>query len=123
MNATLTPAKFASIRIALATRFELGHEVGTEWLFMIAPDFDVKVWAPREGHLTLQLVDIAERVQRTVTVCPGEYKAFAVVTSDRDGVYTIDETRRAHAAFSTALDHLTAPLRAATQHDHDTFAV
>jgi len=119
----LTAEKFASIRIALATRSELAHEVGTEWLFMIAPDFDVKVWAPREGHLTLQLVDIAERVQRTVTVCPGEYKTFAVVTSDRDGVFTLGETHGAHAAFSEALDYLTAPLRAATQHDHDAFAV
>jgi hypothetical protein len=126
MAATLSPERFERITFTLVSGFLARYAVGTEWSFGLTEAFDVKVWVPRAGHLTLQVVDWTRDFDapiRTVTVAPGEHKAFAAIASTRDGVLILDETRGLPAAFSTALEYLAAPAHAALQHEHDPVAV
>lgn len=118
--------RFARMVVALAGRFALLMQ-GIEWTFMApggAGEWDIAAWCPRDGHLTLQLCPVLEdgdtgAALRTVTVCPGAYRTYDVVS---DGVI-VGEAWRLHAAMSIALDHVTLPMRARQQQDHDTFAV
>lgn len=116
--ATITPAAFGRIVAALTRQFA-GLTVGVEWLFMVAPGYEVVAWVPRAGHLTLQIRPFDGAVIRTVTVCPGADRPFDVVS----GRVVLGETRGVDAALSLALDHLVAPLLAAHQCEHDAFAV
>jgi hypothetical protein len=109
---TLPADKFARIVTALAK--QLAGTPGAEWLFMVTETADVDVWRPRVGTLVLQLDG------RTVTVTQGVERSFDVVAGD---ALLIGETRGAEAAFSIALDYVTAPQRAASQHEHDTVSV
>jgi hypothetical protein len=127
MTETAAPAlipadRFARIVVALAS--QLCGAVGADWLFAVTGAADILVWRPVDGTLVLRLVaDAADEhspVLRTVTVTAGAERAFDVIAGDR---LVIGETRGAEAAFSIALDYVTAPLRAERQHDHDAFAV
>lgn len=124
--AALAPIRFERIVFALVSAFIARYEVGTEWSFAVSETHDVKVWVPRAGHLTLQIVEWTRDFDaplRTVTVAPGETKAFAIITTAPDGVLILDETRGLPAAFSAALDYVTGPLRAVVQNEHDPVAV
>lgn len=112
--------QFARIVNAL-TRQYLGHrEVGIEWLFMVpGTEFDINAWVPRDDMLVLQLVNEQGEVQRTVAVVPGEYRRYEVIANQT----VIGEARAPEAAFSIALDYVTAPARAAQQNEHDAVAV
>lgn len=121
--------RFARVVTALAAQFAAGLVVGAEWPFMIAFNVQVVAWVPRAGHLALQVGVPAEgegfegAPWRTVTVAPGEFRAFEVIANHAGNVLVIGEARHAEAAFSIALEYLIAPLQAAQQHEHDPHAV
>lgn len=122
--ATITPARFARIVAALVAQF-VTLVVGREWGFMVGEGFDIVAWVPRDGHLTMQLCPVAEdgdtgAAVRTVTVCPGLDRPWEVIGAS---AVVIGETRGLDAAFSLALDYVTAPMRAAQQGEPDPFAV
>lgn len=119
-------ARLARIRVSLATQFDNGLRVGSEWSFMLVDGYDVFAWVPRAGYLTLQVAALDESsvwemgpVLRTVTVCPGEYRELEIIA---EGV-VLGETHGAHAAMTIAVDYLLAPSNAERQDDHDAFAV
>jgi len=118
-TATLNAEKFARVVNALSVQLPTTTP-GAEWVFMIAPGYDITAWVSRAGHLTLQLAEFDGPALRTATVCPGEFRAFDIVAGDRE---ILGETHGAQAAFSIALDYLTAPLRAHVQGEPDPFAV
>jgi len=118
-TATIPADKFARVVNALSVQFPVTTH-GAEWVFVIAPGYEIIAWVPRAAHLTLQLAEFDGPALRTATVCPGEFRAFDIVAGDRE---ILGETHGAEAAFSIALDYLTAPLRAHVQGEPDPFAV
>lgn len=123
-SATLSPVRFARMVEALVAQFAT-LVVGREWGFMVGEGFDVEAMVLRRNHLTLRLCpldgagDLLPAV-RTVTVCPGVHRAYEVIGGN---ALVIGEARNLPAAISIALDSVTAPMRAAVQHDHDAFGV
>lgn len=121
-----TAAKLARVANALADQHARGlFTVGTESLSALTVDWDLVVWTARVGYLVLQLCPVntdgtsGDAVQ-TVTVCPGEFRAFEII--EGDGL-VVGEARGAAAAFGIALDRLAAPIMGAHQHAHDAVAV
>lgn len=103
-----------------------GYPVGMETYFG-AGAAHIEVWVPRAGHIVLHLIEVSEDMEdiarlRTVSVVPGDYKPFEVVTDH--GQLVLGETRGVQAALSIALDYVAAPAwYAGAQDEHDLVAV
>lgn len=105
---------------ALAQAYAKGMQVGTEWSFMVPSTyFDVEVWIAAEGIFVLQLRNEHGKVERTVAIVRGEYRHFEIISRQ----VVLAEANDVKAAFSTALDYVTAPARAAQQSEPDPVGV
>jgi hypothetical protein len=123
-TAAITPARFARIVAALVASYGPASH-GREWSSMLDADHDLVVRVSPAGRFALTVHRLDERgdfgrALRTATVQIGYDRPYEVVTLDR---LVLGETRGLDAAMSIALDYVTAPLRAAAQHDHDPCAV
>jgi hypothetical protein len=121
-----TATKLARVANALADQFVRGlFTVGAESLSALALGLDLVTWSPRVGVVVLQLCLVnvdgtTGPVLRTVTVCPGQARAFDII--EGDGLL-IGETRGVAAAFSIAIERLAEPVMRLHQDTPDPVAV
>jgi hypothetical protein len=124
------PQRFAALVTNMA-----GFPVLQETSVLVGPAM-VDLWRPREGHWILMLQEYVydtdaeggdpyeTRTVRTVSIVPGEYRAFEV---HREGGVIAAECHSVEAALGVALDEVTRPVWqpavvAAAMNAHDEFS-